>query len=130
MAIKTQNIEVQQFDNGIKLFFNIKKDGLTESIMGSEVTLKLMEKSKRIVLNRKCIITDEELGECLYILTTEDLGVHGTYDTEIQINYANGTILSLDNVFKLIVIPETIPRTNEGVVKKQVSKIGGVAYIR
>lgn len=123
MTKKTEVIEVQQLDNGIKLFFYIKKDSLTEPIDGSVVHLKLMEKTKKRVLNRKCVITDPELAECLYVLTSEDLKIDGLYDTEIQVDYANGTILSLDNVFKLNVVPEVIPRQDMGRQKEIVKGV-------
>lgn len=106
---KKQSIKVQQYDNGIKLFFYISKDGFTESIKGAVVRLKFKNNMNGLVLNRTCTITDEELAECLYILTREDLSIVGTYNTEIQVDYANGTILSIENPFTLTVKPENIP---------------------
>lgn len=105
----SKEIRVQQYDKGIRIYFYIRKDSLLEPITGAEVLLKFMNNDKGIVLNRKCTITDSEMGECLYILTAEDTFNDGNYITEIEIRYSNGVILSVDNPFSYVVTPEIIP---------------------
>ncbi len=103
-------IKVQQFDNGIKLYFTIRKDGIIEPIHGSVIHFKMQLPDKSRVLNRYCTITDAELGECLYTLTDEDTRVVGVYKTEVQVDYENGTILSMDNPVTIDIYEETIGR--------------------
>lgn len=105
-------IKIQQHDSGIKLFFYISKDGFTEPINGAVVHLRLMDKKNNVVMNRICDITDFEIAECLYVITSDDTKHFGQYNTEIQVNYANGTILSIENPFVLTIYPETIPWEN------------------
>ena len=113
-ANTSQEIRVQQYDNGIKLFFYITKDGLVESLSGATVRFKLKEVTGKKTMNRVCEITDAALAECMYTLKTEDLIVPGRYITEIQTEYANGTILSLDNPIIIVVTPEQIERQDFG----------------
>lgn len=104
----TTKIKVQQYDNGIKLYFTIKKDGYIEPLNGATVVLKLKNTVGEPVIKRELTITDMEMAECLYILTSEDLSVPGGYMSEIETIYANGTILSQDNPIILTVTPQTI----------------------
>lgn len=113
-ASSSQEIRVQQYDNGIKLFFYITKDGLVEALTGATVKFKMKEVTGKKTMNRVCEITDAILAECRYTLTTEDLMVPGRYITEIQTEYANGTILSLDNPVIIVVTPEQIERQDFG----------------
>lgn len=109
-----QQIQVQQYDNGIKLFFYITKDGLVEPLNGATIKFKMKEITGKKVMNRVCEITDPVLGECVYVLKTEDLQIPGRYITEIETTYANGTILSLDNPLIIVVTPEQIERQDFG----------------
>lgn len=120
MAKKTK-ITVQQYDNGIKLYFTIRKDGLLEPLDGAEVLVKFKEETTGRTLNRMCQITDAEMAECLYTLTNEDLAVAGTYLSEFQITYSNGTKLSQDNPIVLIVTEESIENEDKG-YRKQLSR--------
>lgn len=113
-ATSSQEIRVQQYDNGIKLFFYITKDGLVESLTGATVKFKMKEVTGKRTMNRVCEITDAILAECLYTLKTEDLTIPGRYITEVQTEYANGTILSLDNPVIIVVTPEQIERQDIG----------------
>lgn len=105
MAVKAR---VSQFDNGIKLIFQIKKDGMIEDIQGAEIILKFKHTSEGRTITRNCTITDASAGECEYVLTTEDLTVAGGYISEVETRFSNGSILSLDNPITLIVTPERI----------------------
>lgn len=107
MAKKTK-ITVQQHDNGIKLYFTIRKDGLLEPLNGAEVLVKFKEETTGRTLNRLCEITDAEMAECLYTLTSNDLSVAGNYLSEVQVTYSNGTKLSQENPIILIVTEESI----------------------
>lgn len=113
-AAGSQEIRVQQYDNGIKLFFYITKDGLVESLSGATVKFKMKEITGKRTMNRVCEITDSTLAECVYILKTDDLTIPGRYITEIQTEYSNGTILSQDNPLILVVTPEQIERQDIG----------------
>lgn len=103
-------IEVAQYDNGIRLVLNLTKDGLIESIIGAIIKLKFKEKNKGYEIKRQCKINDTEMAEVEYVLTTEDTMIPGEYITEIEIHYANGTILSKYNPFYLIINKEQISR--------------------
>lgn len=106
----TPRIEVAQYDNGIRLVFNLTKDGLVESITGATVKFKFKEQNKGYEIKRQCKINDTEMAEVEYVLTTEDTMIAGEYITEIEIQYANGTILSQYNPFYLIIEKEQISR--------------------
>lgn len=103
-------IEVAQYDNGIRLVFNLTKDGLIESINGATIKLKFKEKNKGYEIKRECRINDTEMAEIEYVLTSEDTMIPGEYITEMEIHYANGTILSKYNPFYLIIEKEQISR--------------------
>lgn len=103
-------INIHQYDNGIELVFSITNNNLIESIAGAIVKLKLKEQKTGYEIKRKCTITDAELGECLYILTTEDTSVYGTFISEIEIVYSNGRILSNYAPFILNINKEIIGR--------------------
>lgn len=119
MASKKTKISVQQYDNGIKLYFTIRKDGLLEPLSGAEVLLKFKEETTGRTLNRYCVITDAEMAECLYTLTSEDLAVAGDYLSELQVTYANGTKLSMDNPVLLLVTEESIENSNIGRMRRR-----------
>lgn len=106
----TPRIEVAQYDNGIRLVFNLTKDGLVESITGATIKLKFKEKNKGYEIKRRCRINDTEMAEVEYVLTSEDTLIAGEYITEIEIQYANGTVLSKYNPFYLIIDKEQISR--------------------
>lgn len=103
-------IEVAQHDNGIRLVFNLTKDGLIESISGAVIKLKFKEQNKGYEIKRECKINDTEMAEIEYVLTSEDTMIPGEYITEMEIHYANGTILSKYNPFYLIIEKEQISR--------------------
>jgi len=103
-------IEVNQFDNNIKLIFTIKKDSRVESLYGAMVYFKMKEKNTETVLIRECSITDANAAECMYILTREDTAISGSYITELEIIYSNQTEISINNPVIIIVKPELISR--------------------
>jgi hypothetical protein len=104
----SQKINVVQNDNNIKLIFTIKKDGIEESILGATIRFQMYEQSKDITLKRNCTITDPTTAECMYILTSDDLIDTGTYQTELQIIYPNGTKLTQRNPVIINVLPEVV----------------------
>ena len=105
MAMKVQ---IQQHDKGIRMFFNITIDGVVEPITGSTVYFKFMNKTSGTEYIRECEITDAELGECVFTFTEEETAEVGNYITELEIEFENGTRLSIDN-------PITWAITNENI---------------
>ena len=105
MATKVQ---IQQHDKNIKVFFNITIDGVVEPITGSTVYFKFMNKTSGMEYIRECEVTDGEMGECLYTFTEEDTQEVGNYITELEIEFENGTRLSVDNPITLAITKENI----------------------
>ena len=102
-------ITVQRYDNNIQLFFHITNNGVVEPILGAEVYLRLKHRETEQQYERRVDIIDAELAECRYVLTREDLETVGTYDTEVETHYLNGTVLStLDSPITLVVTPEIV----------------------
>ena len=102
-------ITVQRYDNNIQLFFHITNNGVIEPIPGAEVYLRLKHRETGQQYERQVEIVDAELAECRYVLTREDLETVGTYDTEVETHYLNGTVLStLDSPITLVVTPEIV----------------------
>ena len=102
-------ITVQRYDNNIQLFFHITNNGVIEPIPGAEVYLRLKHRETEQQYERQVEIVDAELAECKYILTRKDLETVGTYDTEVETHYLNGTVLStLDSPMTLVVTPEIV----------------------
>lgn len=108
-----ERIKIQQHDNGIKLIFTIKKDGITETLQGANILFKMKHNTDGFSYIRNCTITDINGAECEYILTSEDLKIQGAYTTELEVRYMNGTILSTDNPIILVVTPEQIREGGE-----------------
>ena len=105
MATKVQ---IQQHDKNIKIFFNVTIDGVVEPITGSTVYFKFMNKTSGTEYIRECEVTDGEMGECLYTFTEEDTQEVGNYITELEIEFENGTRLSVDNPIILAITKENI----------------------
>ena len=102
-------ITVQRYDNNIQLFFHITNNGVIEPIPGAEVYLRLKHRETEQQYERQVEIVDAELAECKYVLTRKDLEPVGTYDTEVETHYLNGTVLStLDSPMTLVVTPEIV----------------------
>jgi hypothetical protein len=101
-------IQVIQNDNNHKLIFTIKKDNRIESIFGAIVQLQFVNRENGHIMKRECTITDPDVAECMYILTSEDLSETGSYATEVTVIYSNGTRLTHQNPFTLVVIPEIV----------------------
>ena len=102
-------ITVQRYDNNIQLFFHITNNGVVEPILGAEVYLRLKNRETGQQYERQVEIVDAELAECKYVLTRKDLETVGTYDTEVETHYLNGTVLStLDSPMTLVVTPEIV----------------------
>ena len=102
-------ITVQRYDNNIQLFFHITNNGVIEPIPGAEVYLRLKHRETEQQYERQVEIVDAELAECKYVLTRKDLETVGTYDTEVETHYLNGTVLStLDSPMTLVVTPEIV----------------------
>ena len=102
-------ITVQRYDNNIQLFFHITNNGVIEPIPGAEVYLRLKHRETGQQHERQVEIVDAELAECKYVLTRKDLETIGTYDTEVETHYLNGTVLStLDSPMTLVVTPEIV----------------------
>ena len=102
-------ITVQRYDNNIQLFFHITNNGVIEPIPGAEVYLRLKHRETGQQYERQVEIVDAELAECKYVLTRKDLETIGTYDTEVETHYLNGTVLStLDSPMTLVITPEIV----------------------
>ena len=102
-------ITVQRYDNNIQLFFHITNNGVIEPIPGAKVYLRLKHRETGQQYERQVEIVDAELAECKYVLTRKDLETIGTYDTEVETHYLNGTVLStLDSPMTLVVAPEIV----------------------
>ena len=102
-------ITVQRYDNNIQLFFHITNNAVIEPIPGAEVYLRLKHRETGQQYERQVEIVDAELAECKYVLTRKDLETIGTYDTEVETHYLNGTVLStLDSPMTLVVAPEIV----------------------
>ena len=102
-------ITVQRYDNNIQLFFHITNNGVVEPILGAKVYLRLKHRETEQQYERQVEIVDAELAECRYVLTRRDLETVGTYDTEVETHYLNGTVLStLDSPMTLVVAPEIV----------------------
>ena len=109
MAMK---VAIQQHDKNIKVFFNVTIDGVVEPITGSTVYFKFMNKTSGTEYIRECEVTDGEMGECLYTFTEEDTQEIGNYFTDIEIEFENGTRLSVDNPIVLAITEERICQHN------------------
>ena len=57
---------------------------------------------------RECEATDGEMGECLFTSTEEETAEVGNYITELEIEFENGTRLSVDNPITLSITQENI----------------------
>ena len=102
-------ITVQRYDNNIQLFFHITNNGVVEPIPGAKVYLRLKHRETGQQYERQVEIVDAELAECKYVLTRKDLETIGTYDTEVETHYLNGTVLStLDSPMTLVVTLEIV----------------------
>lgn len=104
----SRRIRLSQFDHGIKLIFTIKKDGMIETLQGASILFKMKNIAEGMEIVRNCTITDAEIGECEYVLTSEDLSVVGSYITEVETTFNNGVILSQDNPIIIAVTQEMI----------------------
>ena len=105
MAMK---VAIQQHDKNIKVFFNVTIDGVVEPITGSTVYFKMMNKASGTQIVKPCEITDGEMGECLFTFTEEETAEVGNYITELEIEFENGTRLSVDNPITLSITQENI----------------------
>lgn len=105
MAMK---VSIAQHDKGIRMFFNITIDGVVEPITGSTVYFKMMNKTSGTQIIKECEITDAELGECVFTFTEEETAEVGNYITELEIEFENGTRLSIDNPITLAITKENI----------------------
>lgn len=103
-----QKVQIQQHDKNIKVFFNVTIDGVVEPITGSTVYFKYMNKTSGRQIVKPCEITDGELGECLFTFEEEDTQEVGNYITELEIEFENGTRLSVDNPIMLAITKENI----------------------
>lgn len=103
MAIK---ITMQQYDNLPQIIFTIKTDGVAEPLIDAKVLVKFRNKATGFEFDKYATITDANNGECELIMTREDLSVVGSYITEVETTYSNGTVLSAYNPFILIVQQE------------------------
>jgi hypothetical protein len=101
-------VDLVRGDNNIKLIWNIKKDDRIESLLGATIKLQFIERNTNVVLKRECVITDASTAECMYVITQEDTSVVGSYLSEMEIEYSNGTILKYQNPIILIVRPEIV----------------------
>lgn len=96
-------ITVHQGDNGVKLLFTIKNNGLIEPLTDAKVTLTLKSNKTKEEVQRKVTITDSNNAEAEYILTKEDTANVDIYMTHLTTEYQNGTSLTYDKPFVLIV---------------------------
>lgn len=105
MAMK---VSIQQHDKNIKVFFNVTIDGVVEPINNSVVYFKMMNKTSGTQIVKECEITDAEMGECVFTFTEEETAEIGNYITELEIEFENGTRLSVDNPITLAITKENI----------------------
>lgn len=101
-------INTVQNENNIKLIFTIKKDGRIESLLGAVILLQFTGKNTGNIMYRQCTITDASAAECIYILTENDLSVVDNYQTELEVEYPNGTKLKRQNPIVLTVVSEIV----------------------
>jgi hypothetical protein len=101
-------INTVQNENNIKLIFTIKKDGRIESLLGAVILLQFTGKNTGNIMYRQCTITDASAAECIYILTENDLSVVDNYQTELEVEYPNGTKLIKQNPIILTVVSEIV----------------------
>lgn len=98
-----EKINVHKNDNGVKLLFQITKDSLIEPLTNAKVSIKFVGKNTGNSFVRSAIITDENNAEAEYVLTSNDLSEVDVYATHVTTEYSNGTILTYDNPFLLLV---------------------------
>jgi len=103
-----QKINVVQGDNNIKLVFNIKKDNIVEPILGAIIDLQFKNTVTGFIMKRKCVITESTSAECMYVLVSEDTQEVGGYQSELTINYINGTKITSLNPITLIIQPQVV----------------------
>ncbi|MGL6175099.1 MAG: BppU family phage baseplate upper protein [Cellulosilyticaceae bacterium] len=87
-------IALPQYDNGIKVLFTIRVDKIRADLNGAEVILKMQHRETGRKIIRNCSITDATMGECQYILTSEDLSEIGEISSELETRFSDGKILS------------------------------------
>ena len=61
-----------------------------------------------IVFLTRLVYYDGEMGECLFTFTEEETAEVGNYITELEIEFENGTRLSVDNPITLSITQENI----------------------
>jgi hypothetical protein len=103
-----EKLKVVQYDNNIKLIFNITKDNNVESILGATIDIQFKNTVTGLTIKRQCTITEPTSGECIYVLTSEDTAIVGIYESELTITYANGTKLTYLRPFILIVQDQVV----------------------
>lgn len=106
-----KKITLEQLDHQITLILKITKDGVIEPLDGARVLIKFTNKTTGFEFDRYATITDPAQGEAQYIFTREDLALTGSYVTEVETTYANGTVLSAYHPLILVVREEDHKRT-------------------
>lgn len=113
MALK---LSLQQNDNGIKLFFTIKKDGIIQNISDCVIRVKFKNPTTGEEFIKIANVIDAENGQASCVLFKKDLSEIGTYQTEVETTYPSGVRLSEKNPF-LPVINEEIFTISQDIIE-------------
>lgn len=111
-----QKLSLQQNDNGIKLFFTIKKDGEIQDLTGCIIRIKFKNPSTQEEFIKTAKIIDAQNGQASCVLFKRDLSEIGTFQTEVETTYPSGVRLSEKNPF-LPVINEEIFTVSQDIVE-------------
>ena len=113
MALK---LSLQQNDNGIKLFFTVKKDGEIQDLTDCIVRIKFKNPTTNEEFIKIANIIDAPNGQASCVLFKKDLSQTGTFQTEVETTYPSGVRLSEKNPF-LPIINEEIFTISQDIVE-------------
>lgn len=113
MALK---LSLQQNDNGIKLFFTIKKDNEIQDLTDCIVRIKFKNPTTNEEFVKIANIIDAPNGQASCVLFKRDLSQIGTFQTEVETTYPSGVRLSQKNPF-LPIINEEIFQISQDIVE-------------
>lgn len=111
-----QKLSLQQNDNGIKLFFTIKKDGVIQDLTGCIIRVKFKNPLTQEEFIKIANVIDAPNGQASCVLFKKDLAETGTFQTEVETTYPSGVRLSEKNPF-LPVINEEIFTISQEIVE-------------
>lgn len=111
-----QKLSLQQNDNGIKLFFTIKKDGEIQDLSNCIIRVKFKNPQNGEEFIKIANVIDAQNGQAQCVLFKKDLSETGTFQTEVETTYPSGVRLSEKNPF-LPVINEEIFTISQEIVE-------------